>query len=303
LPYEEAALVAKSFGLELSRSLVDKLTMSCAQSCREHVATKLASEPGSRSTEVKQHEPWSGSSARKLVLQVDGVCVLGRPEQGQCPGLEIKSAVLYPQDSPSQRWMVAERCSAEAFLPLLAGLLQQAGVTSADRLIGLGDGASWIENAFAYLQAVHITDVYHACEYLDTVMQALGWDETARQEQRRNWYRGQLNARDWLAQHLPDPNVWLAWDEHAQTALRYLETRLDSMDYARFSQLGYPIGSGQVEAMNKAVIGHRMKRSGMHWSKEGAASMAALRAQTCAKFPLVSFEDLRFHAFALPDSS
>ena len=77
-----------------------------------------------------------------MVLQMDGVYVLGQPEQGLCPGLELKTAVLYPQAAPSQRWMLAERCSAEAFLALLAGLLNQAGVTPADTPLGSGDGAN-----------------------------------------------------------------------------------------------------------------------------------------------------------------
>jgi hypothetical protein len=34
------------------------------------------------------------------------------------------------------------------------------------------------------------------------------------------------------------------------------------MDYALFKDKGYPIGSGQIEALNKHVIGTRMKRSG-----------------------------------------
>jgi hypothetical protein len=34
------------------------------------------------------------------------------------------------------------------------------------------------------------------------------------------------------------------------------------MNYPAFKAEGYPIGSGQVEAMNKNVIGNRLKRSG-----------------------------------------
>lgn len=70
------------------------------------------------------------------------------------------------------------------------------------------------------------------------------------------------------------------------------------MDYASFKEQGFPIGSGQ-EGMNKYVIGSRLKRSGMHWSEQGAAGMAALRAQTCAKHPLLNFDDVRFDAFSL----
>lgn len=236
---------------------------------------------------------------RIMVLQLDGVYVLGRPEAGRCPGLELKSAVLYSQNSPSQRWMLASRCSADDFLPLLSGLLEQAQLRPQDTLIGLGDGAAWIDNCFNMLQAVRITDVYHACDYLDTVMQAFDWDEAKRSQHRHSWYRAEINARDWLAAHLPQPDVWLNWPKEAQTALHYLETRLDSMDYARFKQQRYPIGSGQVEAMNKFVIGKRLKASGMHWSQHGASAMASLRAQFCAERPLVDFDQLRFNAFAL----
>ena len=238
-----------------------------------------------------------------MVLQMDGVYVLGRPEAGSCPGLELKSAVLYPQNSPGDRWMLADKCTAEAFLPLLTGLLREAGLTDQDTLIGLGDGASWIDNALFELNAIRITDVFHAAEYLDVVMQAMNWDEAKRLVHRRSWYRAELNARDWLERYLPEPDSWLTWDKAAQTALNYLESRLDSMDYALFARQGFPIGSGQVEAMNKSVIGHRLKRSGMHWSQSGAAAMAALRAQTCARHSLTDFDALRFQSFALEASS
>jgi hypothetical protein len=39
------------------------------------------------------------------------------------------------------------------------------------------------------------------------------------------------------------------------------------------------VGSGAVEAGCKAVIGQRLKLSGMRWSVPGAASIAALRCQ------------------------
>ena len=184
-------------------------------------------------------------------------------------------------------------------MPLLTGLLAEANPTAQDTLIGLGDGAAWIDTTFQQLDALRITDVYHACQYLDIVMQALAWDEATRARHRRAWYWAEVAARDWLQEHLPSPEVWPDWEENAKSALHYLEKRLDSMDSPAFKAKGYPIGSGQVEAMNKHVVGTRLKRSGMHWSTSGAANMASLRAQLCAKHPLISFDDLRFDAFAL----
>ena len=298
VPLEESAQIAGNFGLKISSSELDRLQRPYAEACQSEVTTKLLTcletEPV-----FSAHLP-TQRSGRVMVLQIDGVYVLGQPEQGVCPGLELKTAVLYPQDAPSQRFMLADRCSAEDFLPLLPGLLERASVTPADTLLGLGDGAIWIDNIFQHLQAIRITDVYHAVKYLDTVMQALAWDEATRAKHRRSWYRGEVDARDWLAQHLPDVDVWFAWDEDTRRALHYLETRLDSMAYAHFKENDYPIGSGQVEAMNKHVIGTRMKRSGMHWSETGAKSMASLRAQTCAKHSLIDFQHLRHDAYPAP---
>jgi len=304
LPYEEASIVAAKFGLELSRTLVNSLTHSYADSCQQNVSEQLLARwAASQTTEVTKDTPKPSQAGRVMVLQVDGVCVLGQPQAGECPGMELKSAVLYPQNSPGERWLLGDKCKSQDFLPQLAGLVKKAGVAPQDTLIGLGDGADWVETALETLTDIRITDVYHATDYLDTVMQAMNWDEDERNRHRRNWYRGDVNARDWLRDHLPAPEVWLSWDEKARTACRYLETRLNSMDYADFTSRGFPIGSGQVEAMNKSVIGHRMKRSGMHWSEPGAKAMASLRAQTCAKHSLIDFHALRFEAFPVPELS
>jgi len=48
---------------------------------------------------------------------------------------------------------------------------------------------------------------------------------------------------------------------------------------AHVRDLGMFIGSGVVEAGCKAVIGQRLKLSGMRWTLPGAASIATLRCQ------------------------
>lgn len=290
LPFEEASVVAHNFALKASASELERLAQPYGDSCRSAVTELLL-------TSKEQSNTAASRPGRMMILQIDGVYALGRPEDGSCPGIEIKSAVLYPQRSPGERWMIAEVTTAAEFLEQVSGLLQQAAVTPVDTLIGLGDGAAWVENIFDHLGATRITDVYHACEYLDTVMQALGWQEEKRRLERRAWYRGEVNARDWLKEHQPQPGITHGWEEEAVIALRYLAARVASMDYATFTTAGYPIGSGQVEAMNKSVIGTRMKRSGMHWSRQGAARMASQRAQHCAKHPLIRYHHLRHQAY------
>ena len=61
--------------------------------------------------------------------------------------------------------------------------------------------------------------------------------------------------------------------------LGYFETNAHRMRYQHFRSLGMFIGSGVVEAGCKAVIGQRLKLSGMRWALHGAASIATLRCQ------------------------
>jgi hypothetical protein len=290
LPFEEAVSVAARFGLKTSASELERLSRAYAGECQVAVTELLVSDQEDEESDL------ANAAGRTMVLQVDGVYALGRPEQGVCPGIEIKSVVLYCESAPAERWMLAGGITAEALLPQVAGLLKQAGVTPKVTLVGLGDGAAWVENILA-LADVHITDVYHTCEYLDIIMQAMGLNEATRAQHRRDWFKGKVSAKAWLESYLPEPELWLTWDETQQSALVYLEKRLDSMDYPTFKAKGYPIGSGQVKSMNKSVIGNRMKRSGMHWSREGASRMASMRAQFCAKHPLVDFERLRHRAY------
>lgn len=293
LPFEEAAQVAERFDLKVSRSELERSVRPYLNACQAQVTEALLTPPAG----MLEGPSVASTAGRIMVLQVDGVQVLGQPQARRCPGMEVKSAVLYPQAAPSERFMLAELCEAQRFVPLVAGLLQHAQLTPQDTLIGLGDGALWVEDLLDTMGAVRITDVYHSAEYLEQVMQALGWDEVQRERERIRWCKGEIAADAWLRTHLPDPERWLSWTQEAIDALAYLEKRTPFMDYPSFKAKGYPIGSGQVEGMNKSVIGTRMKRSGMHWSRSGAAAMASFRAQLCAKHPLVHFDTLRHHAY------
>jgi hypothetical protein len=59
--------------------------------------------------------------------------------------------------------------------------------------------------------------------------------------------------------------------------IRYLENNKDKMKYGTFREQGLFYGSGVVEAGCRAVIGKRLKQSGMFWSQRGAENILALR--------------------------
>ena len=292
LPFEEAATVATNFGLKVSKSELERLTAPIADACREATFEALRqAEP-----QPLPHE----RPARLMVLEVDGVMVLGKPLEGECEGIEIKTVTLYPFESPSERFVITDVRHPKELREAIRGLLAVARLTPHDTLIGLGDGAAWVEDVLDSFCSTSITDCFHAAAYLEVVMVALGWTDEQRFETRTAFCGGEVDVAAFLSENLPPPEVWLAWDEEALTALRYLEQRKQRMRYPTFKQLGFPIGSGLVEGLNKSVIGTRMKRSGMQWSRPGAARMAALRGWVVAKRKLVRFDTIRHKAYPPP---
>jgi hypothetical protein len=161
-----------------------------------------------------------------MVLQADGVRVSGQPnEHHVCEGIEIKSALVYPESSPSERTRIACECPASEFLPMVAGLLRQAQVGQNDVLVGLSDGAIWIEEIFKVLAIPQVIDVFHATEYLQTLMTFWKWNQITCIEERKKWCKGEVNARDWLSLYLNPPNHRQGWPEEALRAANYLESR------------------------------------------------------------------------------
>lgn len=291
LPAGVAEGLCRQAGFDVSRAELERLVSDFGEVTLAERRDSLAQQA------FKPLERATSSVGRVMVAQLDGCIVLGRPEEGQCPGVEVKSMVVYPEQAPQERAMHSDVCTAEAFRPACAGLLREAGVRENDVLIGLGDGAAWVAQTLRLLGAKVVLDVYHAANYVDTVMQELGWDDALRAEERRAWLRGEYSGAQWLRTHLPTEQQRQKWSETGCTAARYLLERVNQMDYPEYRRQGWPIGSGQIEGANKSVIGHRLKRSGQHWSRSGAAGMAALRARNTSRTNPLPFQSLRHRAF------
>lgn len=133
LPFEEASVVAGNFGIRVSDSELERFAKPYGEACRAAVGEALADAP-----EVPSDPKRPG---RVMVLQVDGVYALGRPAEGACPGVELKTAVIYPQSAPQERWLLAGR-HTRTRLQQVDGLTRVAGVAPQDELIGLCDGAA-----------------------------------------------------------------------------------------------------------------------------------------------------------------
>lgn len=269
-----ARLLYELTGQRLSASTIERLTERVGQ-----VAARAETQ------QTQRMENWDTPPAEaepeRLYVAVDGTMV--HREDGW---REAKCVTCYWEEPDGTRCVRHAVRFEEAyrFVAFVWALAGRCGLETAREVILLGDGAKWIwEHVGGLLkEATMIVDWYHAVEHLWECGRALHGEGTAA-------------TAAWVAKHKA-----LLWegdlagllgslrDQHARAraptrraALRSLVTYVENqgarLAYDRFRARGLDIGSGQVEAACKHVVGVRMKRNGMRWSSAGAQATLSLR--------------------------
>jgi hypothetical protein len=149
-----------------------------------------------------------------------------------------------------------------------------------EELVFVCDGAVWIwkliERHFPH--ALQIVDWYHASEYLPPIAEAAFSPGTP---QYHAWLE---NARSLLWEGQIDKLIHACQQVASQAttavhkAITYFTHNQKRMEYARFRQQGYFIGSGTVESAGKQIATLRLKRAGARWTERGALLTAKARA-------------------------
>lgn len=202
---------------------------------------------------------------------------------------EIRVATVTAEDAAGRP---LARQSRARFLPVdeigwvLLLLAREVGYANAPLRAFIADGAQWLwrlaEQYFG--SAVQILDWYHLAEHVHKAGNGL-------------WGEGSEEAKQWC-QRLKDE----LWEGRGSIALElvqaerakvrspskrafleeletYLEHNLGRIDYPRYRELGLPVGSGEVEAQCKTLVGARCKQAGMrNWTYAGAEAVLRLRA-------------------------
>ena len=202
---------------------------------------------------------------------------------------EVKTGVIYEAEADAEGLDEAVGCeyvaaqeSASEFGERVYCAAALRGVEQAQEVVVIGDGADWIWKVAAhhYPGATQIVDYWHACEHI--------WDL------RRALYPAESKAGDrWAREHCerlrtqgPEPLLRAldrAKPDHEEAAAvvateqGYFRKHRRRMAYPSFRARGLMIGSGPVEAACKVVVGQRLKRAGMRWSRKGADAVLAIR--------------------------
>jgi hypothetical protein len=202
---------------------------------------------------------------------------------------EIRVATVTTADAAGRP---LTRQSRARFLPVdevawvLLLLARDAGYQHAPLRAFIADGAIWLwrlaEQYFG--SAVQILDWYHLAEHVHKAANAVWGEGTeaakewAKRLKEELWEGRGSNALETVQTAMAKARS-PAKREALQEMTTYLEHNLSRIDYPRYRALNLPIGSGEVEAQCKTLVGARCKQAGMrNWTYAGAEAVLRLRA-------------------------
>lgn len=283
---ELAGLVVETKAVErVSETIGDQIRRTAEEERQAALAGKLASVE----TVVTLYIAIDGTGVPVVPHETEG---RQGKESGRAKTREAKLGCVFTQtcldeqgrplrDEDSTTYVGAIE-TAEQFGPRIYAEAVRRGLTRAQRVIVVGDGAPWIWNIADehFHDAIQIVDLYHARQHLTELGKIVYGPAGAK-------------AKDWAAgrcEQLDEGNIEAVLtamkrlrprDPAAQHAVRqavtYFQTNAKRMRYANFRSQGLFVGSGVIEAGCKTIIGRRLKQSGMRWTVRGANAIIALR--------------------------
>ncbi len=285
LPYLESSQQLQELaGLRVEASQIQRLVQLLGPAAQERLVQ--LPQPSTRPA-PEFYVSVDGTGVPMVGAELEGRA--GRGPDGKAKTREIKLAAMFTQTTTDEEGQPVRDPQSTTYLGSFTGsdqfgvLVRQAalarGMAQSKTVIYLGDGAAWVWEMArtCFAQAVQVLDYYHASEHVVALAKAVYDDAGVANNWAIRWqallYDSELDTllADVRAACGPTP------PEAVQREMDYLERNRTRMDYRRYRQAGWFIGSGVVEAGCKRVIGQRLKQSGMFWTEPGATAVASLR--------------------------
>lgn len=304
VPFAAAAdLLAELAGIRLSAKRIERSAEADGSAAAARITAESVAIAHGKVAVLTPATHRGPATPDTLYIAVDGTGVpmvpaavtgrAGKSSDGRARTREVKLACLFTQSGvdhtgravrdPDSTSYLGSFAPAAEFATHVHAEARRRGADHIRQLVVLGDGAPWIWNlATAILpEATPIVDLYHAREHLHALASqlahVLGPDHPAWLEARlADLDAGDIESLVTAARQL-DLTGTAAHER--DKALPYFQTNAHRMRYAYFRERGMFVGSGAVEAGCKAIIGQRLKLSGMRWNIPGATGILTLRCQ------------------------
>jgi hypothetical protein len=160
-----------------------------------------------------------------------------------------------------------------------------AGMKDGTYIHALGDGAPWIAEQVKLKfcnRGDYLIDFFHVCEYLSGVaiwcdaLEPKRWLEKSKEKLKMGKHKE-------VFQEIANKYASLdnqEQDNNLTKCYKYMEKRLDFMNYRKALDNGLPIGSGEIESSHRHVVQKRLKIAGAWWKIENANAMLNLSVLT-----------------------
>jgi hypothetical protein len=170
------------------------------------------------------------------------------------------------------------------FGPMLYQHAIENGLNDMDAVIFLGDGAKWlwnIQNEY-FPFALTGVDLYHSIGRVNDMVEHIKFNGRTCSDRKKTFKEDCIELlRCGKVQDMLDRIEAMSCKEGKEKKLEsdmgYFRSNMDRMNYGAFTASGICVGSGVIEAGCKVIVGNRMKNAGMHWLKDSAEKMIAIR--------------------------
>jgi hypothetical protein len=280
--------------LPMSKSSLERLVLEYGGEivARQAVEAEATVTPPERDDEVFSARQLAQPDSEVMAVSLDG-CMVHMREEGW---KEVKTVAIsavetvVSQERDEEKEVRLTRHSYRAGLWDAKTFAKQQwaegcrrSLERARQIVAVADGALWIWLiiAMCYAPCIEIIDWWHAVEKLWAIGNTLLGQGDAGTT---SWVEGQKSLlwaghlRAVLAEIRRLCPRGQPLNETSWAVIHYIYSNRRRMDYQRFRQAGYPVGSGTVESACKVVVEGRMKQAGMRWSRAGAQAMLALRS-------------------------
>lgn len=267
------------YGMEVPVSSLRRMTLANA--------TRIAENACAESPDHPNCLPESGVD--QLVAEADGSMVpvvrfegrnKDRRKNRKTEYREARLAACKPVGQ-NQSFYCASMGSTEELGVEWSRLAKQAGRGLNSFVHVVCDGAVWIrKQAEEQLRPDRqLIDFFHVCEYLQAAKEGCEgnkrWLGTQKNRLLKNHFGKVIEE---LRRHLEPPGT-AEEDAPVRQAHRYLNNRIEQLDYQGACNDLLPIGSGLIESGHKHVIQARMKIAGAAWEHSNAEIMIQTRAK------------------------
>lgn len=227
-----------------------------------------------------------------LYIEIDGSAVNTRvQDENGSTWRENKLAIFFSTDHVHQwknkKGEVCRRIEKKEYVSyigsveefkkhVLAGAIRN-GYGSYEKVVILSDGAEWIANMKEELfgdDAIQILDFYHLSENVYSYGKAkFKMDESKYIPWAKNKCT-QLKEGKW-EEVLRDMDPKETY-KNTVNLYHYIRANKEHIDYPRYTEMGYFIGSGAIESSNKIIVQRRFKQAGMRWGVSTAQYLITL---------------------------